>query len=165
MRIAQAAFSLLVAAPIAWTADWAWGLPLTVLTVVIHVAGLALFSQTAVRFAGRVSACRQPRFAFTLVVGATALFASLLHGIEVIIWAGTYWLLGAVPDLPSSMLCSLNAMTSYGHESLTLAHRWQLMGALEALDGWLLFGLTGAFLFTVIQKLWLLANKGRPVIL
>jgi hypothetical protein len=32
-----------------WSADWAWGLPLIVLTVVIHVLGLGLVSQRAVR--------------------------------------------------------------------------------------------------------------------
>jgi hypothetical protein len=30
------------------------------------------------------------------------------------------------------------------------------MGALEALNGWLLFGLTTAFLFAIIEKAWLL---------
>ena len=44
------------------------------------------------------------------------------------------------------MLYSLSAMTSYGHASLFLEDRWQLMGALEALNGALLFGLTTAFL-------------------
>jgi hypothetical protein len=28
------------------------------------------------------------------------------------------------------------------------------MGALEALNGWLLFGLTTAFLFAMIEKVW-----------
>jgi hypothetical protein len=28
------------------------------------------------------------------------------------------------------------------------------MGALEALNGWILFGLTTAFLFSVMQKAW-----------
>jgi hypothetical protein len=28
------------------------------------------------------------------------------------------------------------------------------MGALEALNGWLLFGLTTAFLFGIIKKVW-----------
>ena len=50
------------------------------------------------------------------------------------------------------MLYSLNAMTSYGHENVNLAQHWQMMGALEALDGWILFGLTTAFLFTVMQR-------------
>jgi hypothetical protein len=45
-------------------------------------------------------------------------------------------------------------MTSYGHENLQLAPHWHLMGSLEALNGWILFGLTTAFLFTVVQKAW-----------
>ena len=38
------------------------------------------------------------------------------------------------------MLYSLNAMTSYGHTNLKLEERWYLMGAMEALNGWILFG-------------------------
>jgi hypothetical protein len=30
---------------------------------------------------------------------------------------------------------------------------------LEALSGWLVFGLTTAFLFAVIQKVWLLESR------
>jgi hypothetical protein len=52
------------------------------------------------------------------------------------------------------MLYSLNAMTSCGHANLYLAPRWEMMGALEALNGWILFGLTTAFLFNVIQESW-----------
>jgi hypothetical protein len=28
------------------------------------------------------------------------------------------------------------------------------MGAIEALNGWLLFGLTAAFLFVIVEKVW-----------
>jgi hypothetical protein len=52
------------------------------------------------------------------------------------------------------MLYSLNAITSYGHTDLVLARHWQLMGAIEALNGWLLFGLTTAFLFGVLERVW-----------
>ncbi len=45
-------------------------------------------------------------------------------------------------------------MTAYGHANLFLKDRWQLMGALEALNGMLLFGLTTAFLFSMIQRVW-----------
>ena len=51
-------------------------------------------------------------------------------------------------------LYSLSAMTSYGHANLDLEEHWQLLGALEALNGMLLFGLTTAFLFGVIQRAW-----------
>jgi hypothetical protein len=35
------------------------------------------------------------------------------------------------------------------------------MGALEALNGWLLFGLTTAFLFSIIEKVWSLRRGGE----
>lgn len=79
---------------------------------------------------------------------------TVLHGIEAVAWAGAYRLLCAVPDNPSAMLYSLNAMTTYGHESISLEPHWQFMGALEALNGMLLFGLTTAFLFAMIQEVW-----------
>ena len=47
------------------------------------------------------------------------------------------------------MLYSLDAMTTYGHESVSLEAHWQLMGALEALNG-----LTTAFLFAMFQEVW-----------
>jgi hypothetical protein len=85
--------------------------------------------------------------------------AAVLHGLEGSIWAGAYRLLGASPDNRSAMLYSLSAMTSYGHANLYLAPRWGMMGALEALNGWILFGLTTAFLFAIIEKAWLSSSQ------
>ena len=50
-------------------------------------------------------------------------------------------------------------MTTYGHAELYLAQHWQLMGALEALNGLLLFGLTTAFLYGHIQRIWLTQDR------
>jgi hypothetical protein len=52
------------------------------------------------------------------------------------------------------MLYSLSALTTYGHANIFLEDKWQMMGALEALNGMLLFGLTTAFLFAMIQRVW-----------
>jgi hypothetical protein len=153
MRIAQSAGNFLAVDLTGWSADWAWGLPLIVLTVLIHVSGLILISRTVVHgSAGRMIERRHPRVALVVVVGATTLLATCLHWIEAGIWACAYRFLGALPNLRSAVLYSLNAMTSYGHTNLVLEDRWQLMGAMEALNGWLLFGLTTAFLFAVIEK-------------
>jgi hypothetical protein len=96
---------------------------------------------------------------FAVVIGGTALMASMLHGLEAGIWAAAYRLLGALPDNRSAMLYSVGAMTTYGHANIHLEDRWQLMGALEALDGMLLFGLTTAFLFAMIQRVWPLGSR------
>ena len=160
MSTAYIACKFLAVASVGWSADWAWGLPLIVLTVLIHVLGLGLVSH---RIAGgnisHMIGRRDPRVAFVVVVGVTTLLATCLHGIEASIWAIAYRFLGALPDSRDSMLYSLNALTSYGHTNLSLEDRWHLMGALEALNGWLLFGLSTAFLFAVIQKVWLLGSS------
>jgi hypothetical protein len=57
------------------------------------------------------------------------------------------------------MLYSLSALTTYGHANIFLDTKWQMMGALEALNGMLLFGLTTAFLFAMIQRVWPAANR------
>jgi hypothetical protein len=162
MTTIQAGLGIPVADPFRWGADWACGLPLILLTVLIHVIGLGLVSQRDLpRFSGMKR--RHPKAAFVVVTGGTTLLATTLHGLEAGMWAIAYRLLGAVPTFKSSMLYSLNAMTSYGHESVVLDDRWQLMGALESVNGWLLFGLTTAFLFAVIQNVWFLDSRQAPV--
>ena len=137
-----------------WEANWAWGLPLILLTVVIHVFGLALINDGVVRTLLRTSRRRVFIPMFAVIMAAAVLLATALHAIEAAAWAGAYLLLGALPDSKSAMLYSLNAMTTYGHESVSLEAHWQMMGALESLNGMLLFGLTTAFLFAMIQEVW-----------
>jgi len=123
-----------------------------ILTVVLHVAGLGTLYETAGRLPGgrrRVSV-----FLFLVRLAIAALLAVVLHGLESFIWAAAYLKLGALPSLRQATLFSLGAMTTYGSSGIELAREWQLMGALEALNGMLLFGLTTAFLFAIIQKLW-----------
>jgi hypothetical protein len=131
-----------------------WGLPLVVGTVVFHSWGLAVVDH-AVSFLLNRNREDYGRYLQSMtIMGGTALCATLLHGIEAMLWAVVYRQLGALPDKKTAVLYSLNALTSYGHTDLNLSGHWQLMGALEALDGWIVFGLTTAFLFTVIQRLW-----------
>ena len=142
-----------------WTADWAWSLPLFLLTVVIDVFGLGLINERVVRTLSRSIDRRRLVPLFALVMGVAVLLITALHGIEGVAWAAAYLFLGAVPDAKSAMLYSLNAMTTYGHESVSLAPHWQMMGALEALNGMLLFGLTTACLFAMIQEIWPLSLR------
>ena len=58
------------------------------------------------------------------------------------------------------MLYSLSAMTSYGHAEIFLAPHWRMMGALEALNGMMLFGLSTAFLFSVLSSHWPVHTRG-----
>jgi len=135
-------------------AEWAWGLPLIVVTVLTHVLGLVLARWGVFSVWRRTIRRYRPTAAFVTVIALMSLLAASLHGIEATMWAVAYRFVGALPDNRSAMLYSLNALTSYGHTNLRLDDRWDLMGAIEALNGELLFGLSTAFLFAVIGKVF-----------
>ena len=135
-----------------WRADWAWGIPLIVLTVVFHVFGLGLIRKYGLLLYGEFTRRRRHMTAFTVVMGVITLLATCLHAIETGVWAFAYCRIHALPDFKSAMLYSLGAMTTFGHENLFLEAHWQLLGEIEALNGWLLFGLTTAFLFGMFHE-------------
>jgi hypothetical protein len=138
----------------AWNGNWAWSLPLIVLSVIFHVMGLGFANVKMVQVLTLVKSHRHFIYIFAMVMGAATLWAISLHAIEAGLWATAYRLLGAMPDDKSAILYSLSAMTTYGHAEVFLEQHWQLMGALEALNGLILFGLTTAFLYGMIQRAW-----------
>lgn len=134
-----------------WSSSWAWSLPLILLTVALHAYGLHWISEFLPDRMRRAAPRLRSTGHFMLIITATVFAITVLHGIEGAAWALAYVFLGALPDFRSAMLYSLGAMTTYGHENFDLAQHWQMMGSLEALNGMILFGLTTAFLFAVVQ--------------
>jgi hypothetical protein len=137
-----------------WNGNWAWSLPLIVLNVVLHVIGLGFINVKVMQLLTITKEERYFVYMFALVMGVTVLLATVLHGLEAGVWAVAYRMLGAIPDNKSAILYSLSAITTYGHAELYLAQHWQLMGALEALNGVILIGLTTAFMYGIIQRAW-----------
>jgi len=85
-------------------------------------------------------------------IALVGLGAATLHGVEAVAWAALYVWVGAMSDPSTAILYSLSAITSYGHSEVFLQDRWKLLGAIEAMDGLILFGLTTAFLFAAIER-------------
>jgi hypothetical protein len=134
-----------------WVADWLWGLPLLILTVVLHVSAFVLMVRAFVRKA-HTGRTHHRRRHFIADIAMIALGAAALHSFEASLWAALYLWLGALPDGVTAMLYSLSAITSYGHAGVFLEDRWKLLGAIEAMNGLILFGLTTAFLFSAIEQ-------------
>jgi hypothetical protein len=138
----------------AWSNNWAWGLPLIVLTVLVHAFGLVEICDRVVLGLPIILRARRSSMVLAVLMVVSVLLLTVLHAVEAVAWAGAYVALSARPDFASAMLYSLSAMTSYGHANLFLAKEWQLMGAIEALNGMMLFGLSTAFLFAVLREHW-----------
>lgn len=138
----------------AWSNNWAWGLPLIVLTVLVHALALVEIQDRVVLQLPLVLHARRSSIVLAVLMIVTVLLLTVLHAVEASAWAGAYVALGARADFASAMLYSLSAMTTYGHADVFLATHWQLMGAIEALNGMMLFGLSTAFLFAVLREHW-----------
>jgi hypothetical protein len=134
-----------------WSQDWVWSLPLIVLTTVIHVIVLSYAALKGIEILRPSGHDNASLLKFCIVIGAITFLATLLLAVESALWAVAYHGVGAMPDYESAVLYSLGAITSYGHADVYLEHRWRLMGTLEALNGIILFGLTTAFFFSVVQ--------------
>jgi hypothetical protein len=138
--------------------NWAWGLSLIALTIAIHTMGVVMMAIAGlairVRLETRNLGFRQVILIAISGIGAVGLLLAVLHGIEATIWAAAYVWLGALDSLNDAILYSLDSMTTRGASGLTLEPHWQLMGALEAANGMLLFGISTAFIFAEMQGYW-----------
>ena len=137
---------------------WIWGLSLIVLTIAIHAIGVVVLAVVNSRI--RHSMANRPLelpYVILIVIGlvaAAGLILAVLHGLEAGIWAAAYLRLGAI-DLPlDAVLYSVDSMSTRGASGLTLQGHWRMMGALEAVDGMLLFGISTAFIFALMQSYW-----------
>jgi hypothetical protein len=136
-----------------WSNNWLWSLPIILLTVLVHSFGL-VWIERVIRWLKAALGAKPSRTAFAAVVTVAVLLITGLHALEGAAWAFAYVELGASPDRRTAMLYSISAMTSFGHAGIYLDPHWQMMGALEALNGMMLFGLTTAFLFSMLLTHW-----------
>ena len=134
--------------------NWIYGLSLIALTLAIHAAGVTFMVSVLHRIRVRLES-RNLRLSsvFAIVIGAitaTGLLLAALHGIEAALWAAAYLWLGALGSSEAAIIYSVDSMATRGASRFMLEPHWQMMGALEAADGMLLFGISTAFMFTVM---------------
>jgi len=138
-------------------ASWTWGLSLIVLTITIHATAVVMMALAGAQIRARLERRRLGlRCVIPIVIGVLALVGLLLvvlHGVEAAIWAAAYLWLGALGSPTDAVLYSVGAMTTAG-SALTLAGHWRMVGALESAGGMLLFGISTAYMFAVMQVYW-----------
>ena len=133
-----------------WYYAWACSMPIIVVNVVIHIAGLAAIHSKVAPILSASAAYGRLTARFTAAMSVVVAALTGLHAVEGAVWASSYRIVGAVSNIRIAMLYSIEAMTSYGHAPVYPQPHWQMMGALEALNGMILFGLTTAFLFAFL---------------
>jgi hypothetical protein len=85
-------------------------------------------------------------------VTVAVLIALAGHLGEIGLWAFTLDLSGAVPDISAAIYSSAGSYTTSGSD-IALPPEWKLLGPFEAVDGMLMFGVSTAFIFAVVNRL------------
>jgi hypothetical protein len=124
----------------------------TLCTIIVHGFILVLIVR-AIRLAllrGRIGVRHWANFLFVV---NTTLFAVAGHLVEIWLWALSFLLCGEFSNLAAAFYYSAANYTTVGDSTIEISTRWRLMGPLEAADGMLMFGVSTAMIFAVIQRL------------
>ena len=88
-----------------------------------------------------------------VLVSFFALF--ITHVVEAATWGLFLWRKGLTPTFTDGLYFSATSITALGYGDVVLPPPWRILGPLVAISGALMFGCSTAFLFLVMQKVWM----------
>ena len=77
----------------------------------------------------------------------------VIHGLEIWLYAALYWLAGALPDLHTAVYFSTITYGTIGYDDEGVARAWQLVAAIEGINGVLMLGWSTAFFVALIARM------------
>lgn len=100
-----------------------------------------------------------------LVVVMTPTISVLMvaHAVEVVVWAITYFLVGACARCGADLVYFVGVtFTTLGYGDVVPVTEWKLLAPITAMNGVLLFGWSTAVIFEVLHRALLLADRDGP---
>ncbi|WP_198031901.1 ion channel [Bradyrhizobium sp. Ec3.3] len=143
--------------------SWRWGLSLIVLTMTIHATVVLIVAFVGMRIRVQLETRNLDEWNLIAILicatGLVGLLLAVLHLTECGIWAAVYLWVGALDSPTDALFYSVESMATLGASGLTLQRPWQMMGGLEAVNGMILFGVSTAYLFAMMQVYWSMLAK------
>lgn len=97
----------------------------------------------------------QKKFSFdTYALSVVLLMLFAGHLVQIAIWAQLFMLVGEFDNFSTAYYHSAVNFASLGYGDIVMSEKWRLLGALEASNGVLMFGLSAATMFSVMQKIF-----------
>jgi hypothetical protein len=127
------------------------GLAATVATIAIHGLAVHTIVMSLRRDLKRGVLGERIWVNLTFVMAAV-LIALGGHLVEIALWAFALEFSGAAPDFGAALFSSAGSYTTSGSD-VVLPPQWKLLGPFEAVDGMLMFGVSTAFIFAVVNRL------------
>jgi hypothetical protein len=87
------------------------------------------------------------------IVALVISFVFVAHLLEIAVWAVLFLLCGEFPEFGAAYYHSAVNYTTLGYGDVIMTPLWRLLGPLEAANGMLMFGVSIAIIFAVMQRL------------
>lgn len=128
------------------------GVSAIVCTIIIHALGLSA-TVNVVRRERRLGRAGASFWIDVAIVAVAISFAFAAHLVEISLWAVLFTICGEFPDFGAAFDHSAVNYTTLGYGDVIMTPSWRLLGPLEAANGMLMFGVSTAMIFAVIQRL------------
>ena len=124
---------------------------LVLVLTIIHATGLLGVSK-ALHLEPDVLSKRTVDFRGIVTMASLGTLLFALHIIEIMLFAGFYVAIGAFGQFEDALFFSASAYTTLGLTA-NFPEAWRLLGAVEALVGFVLIGWSTAFIISTLDKL------------
>jgi hypothetical protein len=124
------------------------------LTVLIHAGACVLL----VRWLAKRRHAESRAFA-TLASATVILLGS--HLSHVLLWALLFQFDSLLSDFETAFYFAFTSYTTVGYGDVVLDSPWRILGTIAAADGYLMFGLSTAVLFAILQQVIIIPHFER----
>jgi len=135
--------------------SWTIGILLGTVTILAHTAamvGLAVIARRLrIALDVRRDDIHEQLRKITAIIALICIALGLLHTLEAIVWGVTFVQIGAIGSFSDALFFSIDTMATRGASGIVPSANWRMLGAIESSCGVLLFGMSTAFVFAVIQ--------------
>jgi hypothetical protein len=128
------------------------GVGAIVCTIIVHSLALSA-TVDFVRRERRLGRAGASFWIDVAIVAVAVSFALAAHLVEIALWALLFRICGEFPDFGTAFDHSAVNYTTLGYGDLIMTSSWRLLAPLEAANGLLMFGVSTAMIFAVIQLL------------
>jgi hypothetical protein len=128
------------------------GMGATLVTIVIH----ALAMRTMIEFVRHERRRGHTGVSFWMdlaIIAGAILWSFAAHVVEIAAWGIVFYFCGEFMDFAAAFYHSAENYTTLGYGDVVMSASWRLLGPFEAGDGMLMFGVSTAMIFAVIQRL------------
>ena len=134
-----------------------YGSILVIVTVIVHAVGTTLWLSALEKLESAFPHLLHSAKANLLILTCTTLAIVFLHLIEIVFWAGAYYILPEVEAIlswPDAIYFSMVTFTTLGYGDIVLSGDTRLLTGIQSINGIILSGWSTAMLFMVIQTIW-----------